>query len=101
MKTPSINWNKVTTQQAAEIFSKAFGNNVQILPNTEVFKELKKACRGGQERALELFENDEEYNSTTYAFDSWGGVKHYAEIWAEDGETSIGSTCATLIRNYK
>jgi hypothetical protein len=99
MKTSSINWNNVNVQQAAKIFQETFGDNVQILPNMEVFKELKKACSGGKERILELFEDDDQYESTTYTFDSWGGLKMYAEIFAEDGETSIGSTCASIIRN--
>jgi len=89
MKTKAINWNKVTTEEVAEIFKSTF-KDVIILPNMEIFRELKKATKGGKVRDLRFVENDYDYEITTYAFESYAGQIFHAQIDAESGEACIG-----------
>jgi hypothetical protein len=91
MQTQELNWNRVSTEEAADIFKTTFGGNVHVLPTKEVLRQLRKASmHRDSTRALSFVKNNDEYEYTTYAFNSISEVAMYASVDADQGDTEIG-----------
>ena len=91
MKTNKLHWNTMTTEQASEEFKSAF-KDVIILPNMDVFKALQKATeKKGELRNLRFVENNDDYETTMYSFESFNETTMYADIDADSGVVNIST----------